>query len=384
MKRTISTPTILLTLITLTFSSTAKAQVSQPANVPEGLSSQVAENLNKQRLILVNQGNALRQQIDNHDQKCSSVPEGSSLAAECRDNQASLVAQVQSYNKAVDDFNSTLEHVAGEWKEKSKSCQMITQQAQMDRAQIERQLRTNELSQEELGEWNKLNAKAQNDAVAASAQFVLGEFVADIDPVRKSVSKVERQATELANKVTKSRKNSTRLKYVAQLESLLDHLEPMQGNLFDKMVVNTGLEAGNTWILARDTMYHEFRVARKHNLAIQELLRDPEFKEAFAGEDTDTPGMDVLFALTDEAVQETGKALVGLEQYERFTGPSIRAAVFVRDASYSALLSYFSTQRVLQQSDLAADLAKSAAILQQRYKKSIEALRDCRQAGFSK
>jgi hypothetical protein len=156
----------------------------------------------------------------------------------------------------------------------------------------------------------------------------------------------------------------------------------MQGNLLDKIIVKEGLEAEKAWTVARDTMRGEFRVARKQDETMREVLKDPGFKEAFVGEDVETPGLDVLSSLTEQAVEETGKFLLNAEKYEQFTGPSIRAAVFVRDAAYTALLSYFSTQHVLQQNDLAGNLARSAGVLQLKYKKSVDALADCRNAGF--
>ena len=95
-------------------------------------------------------------------------------------------------------------------------------------------------------------------------------------------------------------------------------------------------------------------------------------------EDIDTPGLDALSSLTQQAGEELSKLELGLERYQKFTGPTIRAAVFVRDAAYSALLSGLSTVRVLQQSDVAGDLAKATAALQKQYKKSIDALHACR------
>jgi hypothetical protein len=172
------------------------------------------------------------------------------------------------------------------------------------------------------------------------------------------------------------------MKYAAQLEATLADLEPKQLGLMAQEIVKAGLTADKTWNLVRNTIHHEAGVARNRNAAVREMLRDPEFKEAFAGGDLDTPGLDVLASLTQTAGEELGKLELGLERYGKFTGPAIRAAVFVRDASYSALLSGLSTQRVLQQNDLAGDLARATASLQAQYKRSIDAVRACRQAGL--
>jgi hypothetical protein len=361
------------------------AQVGQPSDLSEILSTQDRQEAERQRTVLIERGDALRQKLAAFKQQCGHVAENdSSLVAQCRSSQAALVAEMRQYNQDVDDFNKMVARMASAWKGKSAECANATEQARRDREAVERQIHSNELNQQELEEWNSLNGKAQKDAVVSSAKYFLGEFVSNIDPVRSSVSKLESRAAELANKSIKSRRLATRAKYAAQLGAVLNELEPMQGNLYAKLAVNAGLDANKTWELARDTMQHQFRVARKQNENIREMLRDPAFKEAFAGEDTDTPGENVVYALADQAAEETGKCLSTLEQYDQLVGPTIRAGVFVRDLVYSDLLSYYSTKRVLQASDLAGNFAKSSAALQKQYQKSVDAVHACRQYGFLK
>ena len=361
------------------------AQVGQPSDLSEILSTQDRQEAERQRTVLIECGDALRQKLAVFKQQCGHVAENdSSLVAQCRSSQAALVAEMRQYNQDVDDFNKMVARMASAWKGKSAECANATEQARRDREAVERQIHSNELNQQELEEWNSLNGKAQKDAVVSSAKYFLGEFVSNIDPVRSSVSKLESRAAELANKSIKSRRLATRAKYAAQLGAVLNELEPMQGNLYAKLAVNAGLDANKTWELARDTMQHQFRVARKQNENIREMLRDPAFKEAFAGEDTDTPGENVVYALADQAAEETGKCLSTLEQYDQLVGPTIRAGVFVRDLVYSDLLSYYSTKRVLQASDLAGNFAKSSAALQKQYQKSVDAVHACRQYGFLK
>lgn len=171
------------------------------------------------------------------------------------------------------------------------------------------------------------------------------------------------------------------MKYLAQLDTALDHLKPLKGALLEKTIVQAGLDADKTWDVARDTMQHEFRVAAKHNQDVRALLKNPKFREAFTGDDIDAPGLEVMTVLAEQAGEDAGKFLLGMGKYDRFTGPTVRAVTFVRDVAYSTTLSYLSTQRVLQQSELAGALVKSAGVLQQRYKESVDALRACRAAG---
>ena len=358
-------------------------QVGQPAELSETLSTQDRREAERQRAALVERGRVLRQKLAAFTQQCGHVAEtDSSSLAQCRSNQAELVAEIRQYNRDVDDFNQMVGAMASRWKEKFAGCANAMAQRVKDRDAVERQIRSNELNQQELAEWSSLNAKAQKDAVLASVKYFVGEYAGNIDPVRGSVSKLERRAAEVAQKSVKSRKLATRTKYAAQLGAIVKELQPMQHSLYAKVAGQTLLDADKTWELARDTMRHEFRVAARQNQSIREMLQDPEFKKTFAGDDTDTPGDDVMGTLVDQAIEDAGKFLATAEEYDRLVGPTIRAGVFVRDVFYSDWLSAVSTARVVQASDLAGSFAKSSAVLQGQYKKSVDAVAACRQNGY--
>jgi hypothetical protein len=110
---------------------------------------------------------------------------------------------------------------------------------------------------------------------------------------------------------------------------------------------------------------------------MKEVLQEQSFKQAFTGDDIAAPDLDVLSTLAQQAGEDWSRMEFGIEEYERLTGPSIRAAVFVRDSAYAALLSGLSTQRVLQDSALAGELARASKTLGERYKDDIDALRSC-------
>jgi hypothetical protein len=361
------------------FSSGAWAQLEA---LPGELLAADRQDLEGQRSSLLQRREALRASIGAHDAKCGTVAENSPLVAECSSGQAALAAEIKRYQEALAEFTRLLGEKLAHAKERRTQCAAAGRQADMDRRQIEKLRDTTEASQQELADWSRLNEQAQKKALVAAAKFTLGEFTANIEGARSTVSKLERHAAFLAKKAEQSRKYKTRMKYAAQLEATLADLEPKQLGLMAQEIVKAGLTADKTWNLVRNTIHHEAGVARNRNAAVREMLRDPEFKEAFAGGDLDTPGLDVLASLTQTAGEELGKLELGLERYGKFTGPAIRAAVFVRDASYSALLSGLSTQRVLQQNDLAGDLARATASLQAQYKRSIDAVRASRQAGL--
>ena len=353
---------------------------TQLAPVPKGVSVEIARALQARRASLLQQREALLAKLAAHNSRCGAVREDSPLVATCRSEQASLLAEIARYQAAVAEFNRDADESGKRAGQRRKACEAVEQRAARERRQIETLRRTTSMSQEELAEWTRLNAQAQKKAVVAAVKFTLGEYTADLENVRGSVSKLGRQAAYLAGRAVKARRYRTRMRYVARLDATLARLNPQWVKLVGKQAAQTGLDADEAWEVARDTMHHEFRVARKHNAAIREVLEDPGFRDAFTGDDLDTPGLDVLSSLAKEAGEELGKSELGLEQYEAVTGPTIRAFVFVRDASYAALLSGLSTARVLQQSEVAGDLARATASLQKRYKTSIDSLRACRQA----
>jgi hypothetical protein len=242
---------------------------------------------------------------------------------------------------------------------------------------IEKQLATNEMNQEELAEWTKLSGEAQKQAVLASISFVVGSYAEDLEPVRNSVSKLDKQAAFLAKKAGQSGKFSTRMKYVAQFQAAVDELKPMTGKLLAKGIAEKASDAEEVWYLARNVLQDEFRVAAKRDQGLRETLEDPGFKDAFSGNDLDTPGLDALSMLAEKALEETGNFAFKLTKYQHYAVPAVNAAIFVRDAWYSAFLSATSGERVLQQNDVAADFARSSAVLQQQHKRTIDMICAC-------
>ncbi len=304
---------------------------------------------------------------------------GSQEAKDGVAEQAWLTQESRNYQNAVKAFNSQVESAKAACQAKDKNCEAAKRQADLDRAAIERQLATNEMNQEERAEWEKLSGEAQKQAVLASLSFVVGSYAEDLEPLRDSVSKLDKQAAFLAKKAGQSRKFSTRMKYIAQLQAAVDELKPMTGKLLAKEVAEKASDAEEFWYLAQNTLQGEFRVAAKRDQRLRDALKESGFKEAFTGDDLDTPGLDALSILAEKTLEETGNFALKLTKYEHYTGPAVNAAVFVRDAWYSAFLSAASAERVLQQNSVAADFARSAAVLQKQYKRSIDALRACRE-----
>jgi hypothetical protein len=356
-----------------------RAQMTEVGAIPEGLPASVRTDLDAQRTQLLSRRAALQDRLAQHNANCGHVAADSSAVATCRANQSSLIADIRQYNADVDAFNGNISQAKQKSAKSNTDCEAAAQQAERDRKQMERQLETNEMNQEELAEWTNLSAEAKKQAVEASISFVVGQYGEDVDQVRESVTKLDGQATALAGKAARSAKYERRMEYAAKFQVAADELAPKLRSLAMKSVAEKASDANEVWELAHNTMQHEFRVAAKKNESIREMLQDPGFKEAFSGEDVDTPGLDVLSALTEKALEETGNFALKATKYAHFTGPAVNAAVFVRDAWYSAALSAFSTEGVLEESDVASQFARSMSVLQLQYKHSVDALKACRE-----
>jgi hypothetical protein len=256
-------------------------------------------------------------------------------------------------------------------------CAAAKQRAEQLRASVEQIRQTAERNQEELADWTKMNDEAQKAAIAAAVRFAMASYTADIEKVNRSTKKAERAAAELMKKYGRSRKQATRLRYLAQLRNALAEATPVRAMLITKRGVQLAQDADQTWTVARNTMQNEFRVAANHDANIKEILQDPGFRDAFTGDPAEEPGMEVLTSLWDEAVEDSVKVLSTAGRYEALGGSAVRAGVFVRDAAYAALESLLSTQRVSQDADAAGALAKAAGVWQKQYQTAVNDLRTC-------
>jgi hypothetical protein len=261
-------------------------------------------------------------------------------------------------------------------------CSQVDRQAKSDRDAIERQMETNHTSQEELERWTAANADAQREALFASVKFMAGTYAADAERLGQSVSKLQRRVELLAQQGRNTVVVGRRTRYLKEMDAAIAQLMIDAKQFAAKTVVGDAEKLYKGWEIARDSMRNELRVAQKSNETLKALVTDSPFKEAVLGDDLDKPGIDALSNLIEEVGTNQAKLTVGLKRFEKMAGPTIRAATFVRDAWYSALLSYESTARVLQQNDVAGMAAVAAGALQQQYENTIDAVVLCREAGF--
>lgn len=256
-------------------------------------------------------------------------------------------------------------------------CDAAERQAERDRAEIERNKGANEVSQEELAAWTAQSKKARFETVKAGVVYVLGRYAEDIGTVDSSLSKLEKQASKLANEMAGARDSEKRYEFLSQLNDTKELLRPMQIKQVTKGLSEYATNVDKGFGIVKNTMYNQFRVAAKHNAKLKEILNDPEYKDAFTGDDIDTPIRDVMTSLTETALENADKLAAGLEEYGSLLGPTVKTVAFVRDVSYNALLFSISEDRVRQQSDVAGQLARASAALQKRYKKTVDTLRAC-------
>jgi hypothetical protein len=262
----------------------------------------------------------------------------------------------------------------------AEECDAAERQAEQDRTEIERNKGSTEFSQEELAAWTAQGKKAQVETLKAGVVYVLGRYAEDVDSVDSAVSKLEKQASTLAKKMAKAKDSETRYEFLSKLNDTKELLRPMQVKQVTKgfSEFSTNVEKG--FGLVRNTMYNQFRVAAKHNARLKEILNDPEYKDAFTGDDLDTPIRDVVTSLTETALENSDKLAAGLEDYGSLLGPTVKTVAFVRDVSYNAWLFSVSLERVRDQSSVAGQFARASAALQKQYKKTIDTLHACHAA----
>ncbi|HEX8925292.1 MAG TPA: hypothetical protein VF786_05840 [Terriglobales bacterium] len=363
--------------------SAAVAQMGEPASLPANLSASDRADFESRRESLISQRTALQGEIQQFNANCARVDASSPQAATCSSTMAAILAKVRQFNAAVDDFNRQLESRTAEQPAPSPppsraECADIERQVEADRREMERMLKEHRTNQEELERWSQLNSKAQKDAVLAGVKFVFSRYAADADDVRESVGSLQQKTEVLARQSQQAQTAARRMKVAARLAAANAELKPLQATALLKGAAEHGEEAIEFWHAARDTMYDEFRVAAHHNQQIREALEDPELRDAFVGDDVETPARDVMLQLAESALKESTKLAKTLERYTPLVGRTVDAATFCIDASYDAVLSYVSNELVGQQNELAGELARSSAALQQKYKRSIDRLQACR------
>jgi hypothetical protein len=262
-------------------------------------------------------------------------------------------------------------------------CDVVAQNALQEKAAIEQLRISNLQNQQELSDWTDMSRSAQKDALLAALKWAGTEYAADAESASASVSKLEERLAFLTKKNVMSKKQATRLRFLAELQQARSALTTKLGLdrrliVWSKKFAEAGVSADDAWHVARPAMQVEFRVAAKRDAAIGEQLKDKEFREAFTGDPSETPAMETVETLSDQAIEDVFKALLTAEQFQNVAGPAVRAGVFVRDAWYSALESYFSKRRVEQDSEVAGKMARAIAAMQKQYQDTIDAMKLCR------
>jgi len=355
------------------------AEIPKIAEVPQDRAGLLLQELTAQRSKLEARRDDLKSRVQAHNAGCRNVPVGSEQAQQCSGHLTALNEEMAAYSADVIRFNKEIEALPAS----QEACQTATRQMQEDREAIARQARNNELSQEELSEWTEMGKQARTDAVEAAINLVLDRYVSDLDDVKDKVLKLERRAAKLEQKAAKTSKAAAKARYAEQLDAIMAELKPLKhDHLWPKVGAQTVADGAEVWELARNTIHDEFRVAAKKDQELHAVLSEPEFKSTFLGDDVDSPGEEVLSALADEAVKSLVKSELDLTSFARLTGPSVTAGVFVRDAGYAMTELWLSSDRVSQQDDLAGQLAKSALVLQKRYKDSVDKVHLCRSIGW--
>lgn len=261
-------------------------------------------------------------------------------------------------------------------------CEVAQTRAARTRAAIEALRRELATNRSELDYWGKLNADAQKGAIEAAAKYFLGEYAANQLTQTKSLNRLVREAERLSGKAGNARKAEMQAMYLRQLHQVVTRMAKPTSDLLLRGAAQKTLDAESRWSVVRDTLRVEMNYARKNDEELKQLLESPGFRDAFKSSELDSPGHDLAGSVVEDALSEVGKRLLTLEAFQANVAPQVRAAVFVRDLGYNVLLSQLSTNRVVQQSDVAGQLAKASGVLQGQYQDDILDSVACAGAGL--
>lgn len=329
-----------------------------------------------------------RQRESSSQDALEQAKKAETLAREANDDEALGIANqaveiaTRSVEKNKSDLDAALRALTVINDRGRALCGKVELQVKSDLEAIARQMRSNEASQRELETWTRLNDKAQKEALLSGVRFMIGSHAADMQILNGKVLRLQSVVDDLTRKAAVTGKAATRLKLAKQLEAVRAELLTRTTELQDKVLARYIENIDKGWEFARNGIRSELRSASKNDEPLRNLLTGSEWKDAFLGDDIDSPGLDGLSRAVEEALTYEGHLILGLKRFEEMLGPAIRAAAFMRDALYNALLSYESTERVLQQSDVAGLLAIAAGKLQTQYQNSIDARELCQAAGY--
>lgn len=362
---------IVLLLLCAGLAGQSSAQ-TVPSALPSYLRNSQLTTLSLLREALLLQRETLLIQIRAHNAKCSQVEENSPLASECAASAAELNFAIASYKDKLSSYQSMLAQAMFDYEQWKQTCDQAAAHMRQVRAEIGKNQAQNRATREELDRWTALNKEAQKEAVMASLRFVLGQYASKLDQSMQSLQKLDAQILKLIATSRNTRKLANQQKLYQQIAGKIQALQPKLREAGARWGAQTLVDGDSLWNAANKTLQHEFRVASKHNQSIRELLQDPAFREAFAGDEVDKPSVDLLSALVEKAIEDSASVLKWIEEYEGQIGTATRAVVFVRDAAYAMTASYLSTERVLQQNEVATLVAKASAALQKEYKRSVD------------
>lgn len=266
-------------------------------------------------------------------------------------------------------------------REKPKDpCAAQQRQADLDLERVKKLRDQAEANQEDLREWEKMNADAQREALIDAAKYFAGEYAENLLESQRSLSKLEQQAKKLAEAANAyGPRSKARKQYAAELASLLNDMRPQMTDVIGRQAAKSALDAQKVWELGRDTMHADVGAAAQQNDKLRAFLANPKFHGAFAADnDTESANAELFKTMEDAAVERLSQSKTFLAKYSKITGPTVRAGEFVVDLVYDDAKNWVGKEGVVQTSNVAGDFARATAALQKRYKASIDALQACK------
>jgi len=250
------------------------------------------------------------------------------------------------------------------------SCLVAQARIDADLRQIETQRQLAAENQLQFAEWDKMSDDGHKDLLKAGVELAVGSYAAQEVTAGKDIDALEKQANALA----KSAYSVNKLK---QIKAELEASGIPFNSFVAKLTAKAGLDAKDSWELAKGSMHDGFRAAAGTDAKLASELNDPEFREALLGPPEETTAYEHTANTVNAAVGQLAGMKDFLGDYVAITAPTVRITSFVIDAGYADLEIWFAANGRAQADQTAGQLARAADLIVPKYWHDMDAKENC-------
>jgi hypothetical protein len=259
------------------------------------------------------------------------------------------------------------------------SCTVAQARIAGDLQQIAQQQKLAAENQVQLAEWSSLGNEGKWDLLKASGKLILGTYAANLEQVQGKMDKIQEAIKTYDSRLSSLSKVNVQ-NQVATLNALAKEtaeLRAIRVPFVLKSAADATLNADTAWDVSKNAMHDGFRTAAAADQELADKLNDPSVRDTLLGPPDSDPQQELMNTVLSEGSQEVAKSELGAEEYESFSGPTVRVASFILDASLADLKIYLSAQGAEQGDANAGALARAAGMMQTKYRQDYEARKTC-------